>query len=191
MYIVNNYIAVKFASISTSKHLFKLTTSDTLLFIWWHIFSLTFWFIFAPTQFRILSGCGQATITIPGTNITIPLSGSLGNMVAQQQPQQQHQPSTSVQTQQGNQQPQQASNAQQAQSQSSSNASAQSQQSAATQSSQNQQSSQQQAGQQQQANNSSQNATITIPGTNIQIPTSVAAANGLLSGANIKIEGGK
>lgn len=42
-----------------------------------------------------------------------------------------------------------------------------------------------------QANQQTQ-ATITIPGTNIQIPTSVAAANGLLNATNlqnIKVEG--
>lgn len=44
----------------------------------------------------------------------------------------------------------------------------------------------------QQQTQSNQQQTITIPGTNIQIPTSVAAANGLLNATNlqnIKVEG--
>lgn len=58
------------------------------------------------------------------------------------------------------------------------------------QSNQNQQ--QQQANQQnqtQQTQQQQQQQTITIPGTNIQIPTSVAAANGIISGNNIKLDG--
>lgn len=50
----------------------------------------------------------------------------------------------------------------------------------------------QQATAQQQQQQQKQAGTITIPGTNIQIPTSVAAANGILNAANlqnIKVEG--
>ncbi|XP_037915142.1 transcription factor Sp4-like isoform X2 [Hermetia illucens] len=118
---------------------------------------------------------GQATITIPGTNITIPIGTATSvtnaaatattalasanaqsttqNQQQQQQQQQQHQ------TQQQNQQ--QSQNQQQ-----------------------NQQQQQNQANQQQtQQQQTAQQTTITIPGTNIQIPTSVAAANGLLGNA--------
>lgn len=87
------------------------------------------------------------------------MTNALGN-VAQQQPQ----------ASQPQQQSQQTSTSQQ-QSQ------AQQQQQANQQQNQTQQQSQQQ-----------QQATITIPGTNIQIPTSVAA-NGIISGNNIKLDG--
>lgn len=61
-----------------------------------------------------------------------------------------------------------------------------------TQQSNQQQQQQQQANQQnqtQQSQQQQQQQTITIPGTNIQIPTSVAAANGIISGNNIKLDG--
>lgn len=56
----------------------------------------------------------------------------------------------------------------------------------------NQQQNQASQQQQQQQANQQQNQTqqlTTIPGTNIQIPTSVATANGIISGNNIKLEG--
>ncbi len=53
---------------------------------------------------------------------------------------------------------------------------------------QSQQANQQQNQTQQQAQQSQQQQLTTIPGTNIQIPTSVAAANGIISGNNIKLE---
>lgn len=66
----------------------------------------------------------------------------------------------------------------------------QQQQQTAQQSNQQAQAQQQQANQQQNQTQQSpqQQQTITIPGTNIQIPTSVAA-NGIISGNNIKLEG--
>lgn len=63
----------------------------------------------------------------------------------------------------------------------------QTQQSTAQQQQQ-QQANQQQNQTQQQAQQTQQQLT-TIPGTNIQIPTSVAAANGIISGNNIKLDG--
>lgn len=68
----------------------------------------------------------------------------------------------------------------------------QQQQQSNPQQSQAQQASQQQSQQQNQAQQQSQQqqqTTITIPGTNIQIPTSLAAANGIISGNNIKLDG--
>lgn len=47
----------------------------------------------------------------------------------------------------------------------------------------------QQQNQTQQQSQQQQQTTITIPGTNIQIPTSLAAANGIISGNNIKLDG--
>lgn len=99
------------------------------------------------------AACGQATLTIPGTNITIPL----GNVTSQV--------STANQASQQPQQQQQQTN-----------------QSANQQQQQNQQQNQTQAQAQ-----SQQPVTITIPGTNIQIPTSVAAANGLIS-TSLKVD---
>lgn len=111
------------------------------------------------------AACGQATLTIPGTNITIPLGNAMSNVNGQVQLTQQSQ--TQQQQQQSGQQ--QTNQTQQQQSQS-------------PQANQTTQASQQQ--QQQQP------VTITIPGTNIQIPTSVAAANGLLTTNNtLKVEG--
>lgn len=53
---------------------------------------------------------------------------------------------------------------------------------------QQQQTNQTQSQTQQQSQQSQQQLT-TIPGTNIQIPTSVAAANGIIAGNNIKLDG--
>lgn len=90
------------------------------------------------------------------------------NNVSQQQAQQQQQQQAAA-TQQQTQQQQTNQQAQQAQQQ------ANQQQNQQTQQSQQQQQQQQ--------------TTITIPGTNIQIPTSVAAANGIISANNIKLDG--
>lgn len=116
------------------------------------------------------AACGQATLTIPGTNITIPLGNAMSNVNGQVQLAQQSQ----AQPQQ--QQPQQQSGQQQTNQ-------TQQQQAQSPQANQTTQASQQQQQQQ-------QPVTITIPGTNIQIPTSVAAANGLLTTNNtLKVEG--
>lgn len=74
-----------------------------------------------------------------------------------------------------------ASQQQQQQQTQQSNQAQQSQQQAQQQANQQQNQSQQQSQQQQQL--------TTIPGTNIQIPTSVATANGIISGNNIKLDG--
>lgn len=113
------------------------------------------------------AACGQATLTIPGTNITIPLGNAMSNVNGQVQLAQQSQAQQQQQQQSGQQQANQTQQQQQSQS---------------PQANQTTQASQQQ--QQQQP------VTITIPGTNIQIPTSVAAANGLLTTNNtLKVEG--
>lgn len=113
------------------------------------------------------AACGQATLTIPGTNITIPLGNAMSNVNGQVQLAQQSQAQPQQQQQQSGQQPTNQTQQQQSQS---------------PQANQTTQASQQQ--QQQQP------VTITIPGTNIQISTSVAAANGLITTNNtLKVEG--
>lgn len=120
------------------------------------------------SSFIFHAACGQATLTIPGTNITIPIGNGLGNVTNQVQTSQQQQ--TPPQTQQQPQQSQQQN---------------QQQQTNQTPQPQTPQQQQQQQTQQQQST-----GTITIPGTNIQIPTSVAAANGIISAGNaVKVEG--
>lgn len=117
---------------------------------------------------------GQATLTIPGTNISIPLANTLNQQNQQVTTQPQAQQAT---TQQANQQTASQPHNQQTNAQ-------QTNQQTATQ----QQNQQANAAQQQKP----QTSTITIPGTNIQIPTSVAAANGILNTTNlqnIKVEG--
>ncbi|GAB0087822.1 SP9 [Sergentomyia squamirostris] len=106
---------------------------------------------------QIPSAGGQATLTIPGTNITIPLGNHTG--------------ASTSSTNQQQQQAQQQNPNQQAQAQ------------------------QQQTRQQQQQNQAQQSTTsqqqnqtlITIPGTNIQIPTSVGAAGGIMAGQNVQV----
>ncbi|XP_055316519.1 transcription factor Sp4-like isoform X4 [Sitodiplosis mosellana] len=133
-----------------------------------------------PTAF------GQATLTIPGTNISIPLANSLGNLTT-------HNATNAAAGQTGQQQQQQAQQNQQA-NQTTANATAQNQQTQQSQQSQShqgqaQQQNQTQQNNQQQTQANQQQHTITIPGTNIQIPTS---ANGLINATNlqnIKVEG--
>lgn len=127
-------------------------------------------------------------MTIPGTNISIPIGGSISNLTNQQH-------GNAVTTTATSQQNPQvvASNMK------TENQNANSQQSASQQTNQTQQQQQQQqhgnAQQTQQATSQSQiatqqghhQATITIPGTNIQLPaSSLTNANGLL-GANQNI----
>lgn len=116
------------------------------------------------------TGFGQATLTIPGTNIQIPLNNTMGNVVTSQPGH-----STAGQTQQ-NSGP--AINTSHQHSHAATNTV-----SATTTTT---------TAQQQQTNHQhhqhQQPATMTIPGTNIQIPTSMA--NGMLSQLqNVKIEG--
>ncbi|XP_031636926.1 transcription factor Sp4-like isoform X2 [Contarinia nasturtii] len=140
-----------------------------------------------PTAF------GQATLTIPGGNtISIPLGNSLGNLTTHN--------ATNATAGQNGQNQQQPSQQNQQQNQTTANASAQNQQTQQSQQAQSHQNGQQnqaqqnnqqqtQANQQQQQQQQQQQHTITIPGTNIQIPTS---ANGLINATNlqnIKLEG--
>lgn len=119
------------------------------------------------SSFIFHAACGQATLTIPGTNITIPIGNALGNVTGQVHTNQQQQTQQQTQSQPTQPQPSQQQNQQQSQNQT-----------------------QQQTTQQQQTQQQQSPATITIPGTNIQIPTSVAAANGIISAGNaVKVEG--
>ncbi|XP_030376480.1 transcription factor Sp2 [Scaptodrosophila lebanonensis] len=150
------------------------------------------------TSAQLINGLGQAVqlpgshdaqttlFTIPGTNIQIPLA-NVANIVQQQQHQQQPQSQTiSMQSQANTQQ--------------------QAQQSSTTTTT----TSVSNAGQTQTAvtggtasvsTATQQPSTYTIPGTNLQIPTSVAAANGLLGnlsnisnllgGSSLKLENGQ
>ncbi|XP_037947024.1 transcription factor Sp4 isoform X2 [Teleopsis dalmanni] len=119
-----------------------------------------------------LGGAEQTLLTIPGTNIQIPVANVANahqqqlQQVLQQQQQQQH----------AHQQQNQASNTN-------------SNQSSNTGTTTSQQQQQQTASQ---ATNTSTTlpSTITIPGTNLQIPTTVAAANGLLGNLNNILSGG-
>nr|XP_029728523.1 polyhomeotic-proximal chromatin protein isoform X5 [Aedes albopictus] len=143
------------------------------------------------TQAVQLPNAGQATLTIPGTNITIPLgTTNTANVLAQQQQQQQHQ------QQQQQQQQVAAANAavanQQQNSAQSQQVQSQTQQQQHTQHAQTQVQVQTQQPATQQIQHV-QPATITIPGTNIQVPTSAVTAQSILPNniTTIKLEGGQ
>jgi hypothetical protein len=103
-------------------------------------------------------GGGQATLTIPGTNIQIPLGPTQPSQQQQQQQSNQNQATSQNQQQQNTQQ--QGGNSQQ----------------------QGQNQNQNQQTQQSQNTNQQQNTVITIPGTNntIQIPANFAGKNSFL-----------
>lgn len=142
------------------------------------------------SNFLYFHAAGQATLTIPGTNITIPLgTTNTANVLAQQQQQQQHQ------QQQQQQQQVAAANAavanQQQNSAQSQQVQSQTQQQQHTQHAQTQVQVQTQQPATQQIQHV-QPATITIPGTNIQVPTSAVTAQSILPNniTTIKLEGG-